>query len=260
MVSANPIISMQAVQKSYGDLLVLDNLGLQVQTSQKIALIGPSGSGKSTILRVLMTLERVDSGQVFIDGQNVWKMDRKGRQVSADSRHLRHIRSKVGMVFQQFNLFPHMSVLENLTVAPIRVLGLSREVAKERSLSLLETVGLMDKIEAYPAQLSGGQKQRVAIARALAMQPKIMLFDEVTSALDPELVGEVLNVLKMLARESNITMLIVTHQMRFAQDIADRVVFLEQGRIVEDGTPEIIFSNPKQERTREFLSSILDGG
>ena len=161
------------------------------------------------------------------------------------------------MVFQQFNLFPHMTVLKNLTVAPMRVLGLSQETARERALALLKKVGLLDKIDAYPAQLSGGQKQRVAIARALAMQPRIMLFDEVTSALDPELVGEVLQVLEMLAQESDITMLIVTHHMGFAQDIADRVVFLDQGRIVEDAAPEIIFSQPRKARTRKFLGSIL---
>ena len=206
---------MRRVRKSYGDLLVLDDLDLQVPPSQKLALIGPSGSGKSTILRILMTLERVDSGQVLIDGEAVWKRDHRGRHVPAGSRRLREIRSKVGMVFQQFNLFPHMTVLKNLTVAPMRVLGLSREIARERALALLEKVGLMDKIDAYPAQLSGGQKQRVAIARALAMQPRIMLFDEVTSALDPELVGEVLQVLEMLAQESDITMLIVTHHMGF---------------------------------------------
>ncbi len=255
--SPNPIISMQRVRKSYGELLVLDDLDLQVPPSQKLALIGPSGSGKSTILRVLMTLERVDSGQVFIDGQAVWEQDRGGRQVPAGSRRLREIRSKVGMVFQQFNLFPHMTVLKNLTVAPMRVLGLSQESARGRALALLEKVGLLDKIEAYPAQLSGGQKQRVAIARALAMQPRIMLFDEVTSALDPELVGEVLQVLEMLAQESDITMLIVTHHMGFARDIADRVVFLDRGRIVEDAAPKIIFSQPREARTRKFLGSIL---
>ena len=255
--SPNPIISMQRVRKSYGELLVLDDLDLQVPPSQKLALIGPSGSGKSTILRVLMTLERVDSGQVFIDGQAVWEQDRGGRQVPAGSRRLREIRSKVGMVFQQFNLFPHMTVFKNLTVAPMRVLGLSQESARGRALALLEKVGLLDKIEAYPAQLSGGQKQRVAIARALAMQPRIMLFDEVTSALDPELVGEVLQVLEMLAQESDITMLIVTHHMGFARDIADRVVFLDRGRIVEDAAPKIIFSQPREARTRKFLGSIL---
>ena len=254
---ASPIIRMRNVRKSYGDLVVLKDLELDVRASERIALIGASGSGKSTILRILMTLEGVDSGAVEIDGESLWTTTNNGRAVPANAKDLRAIRSKVGMVFQQFNLFPHKNVLANLTEAPIRVLRLSKEEARERAVDLLAMVGLSDKIEAYPSQLSGGQKQRVAIARALAMQPKIMLFDEVTSALDPELVGEVLNVLRKLARESSTTMLIVTHHMRFAQDIADRVVFLDQGTILEDGTPEVIFSHPSQPRTREFLRSIL---
>ncbi len=254
----DPILEIRRVRKSYGDLLVLDDLDLAAAPSEKVALIGPSGSGKSTILRLLMTLERVDSGEIRIEGESVWATLRKGRQVSADERHLRKIRRKVGMIFQQFNLFPHMNVLRNLTEAPVRVLGLSKEEARGRALELLELIGLTDKVYAYPAQLSGGQKQRVAIARALAMRPRIMLFDEVTSALDPELVGEVLNVLRRLARESDITMLIVTHHMRFAQEIADRVVFLEAGRIVEAGLPEVIFSRPHHPRTREFLKSVLE--
>ena len=254
---ASPIIRMRNVRKSYGDLVILKDLELDVRASERIALIGPSGSGKSTILRILMTLEGVDSGAVEIDGESLWTTTNNGRAAPANAKDLRAIRSKVGMVFQQFNLFPHKNVLANLTEAPIRVLRLSKEEARERAVDLLAMVGLSDKIEAYPSQLSGGQKQRVAIARALAMQPKIMLFDEVTSALDPELVGEVLNVLRKLARESSTTMLIVTHHMRFAQDIADRVVFLDQGTILEDGTPEVIFSHPSQPRTREFLRSIL---
>ncbi len=257
-LQVDPILRMQRVRKSYGDLLVLDDLDLEVAPSEKIALIGPSGSGKSTILRILMTLEKVDSGEIQIEGESVWTHLQKGRQVPANERHLRKIRRKVGMIFQQFNLFPHMNVLRNLTEAPVRVLGLSKEEARGRALELLALIGLTDKIDAYPAQLSGGQKQRVAIARALAMRPTIMLFDEVTSALDPELVGEVLNVLRRLARDSDITMLIVTHHMRFAQDIADRVVFLDAGRIVEEGLPEVIFSRPNQPRTREFLKSVLE--
>ena len=205
-----------------------------------------------------MTLERIDSGEIEIDGENVWTMTKNDRQVPANEAHLRRIRHRVGMVFQHFNLFPHMNVVRNLTEAPIRVLGLSKQEARVRAVELLKMVGLTDKINAFPAQLSGGQKQRVAIARALAMQPKIMLFDEVTSALDPELVGEVLNVLRRLAHESAITMLIVTHHMRFAQDIADRVVFVEGGEIIEDNVPGAIFSSPNHPRTREFLKSILD--
>lgn len=253
-----PIIRMRQVRKSYGDLLVLQDLNVDVFPSQKVALIGASGSGKSTILRILMTLERIDAGTVEIDGEPVWPMTREGREALSDMAHLRNIRSKVGMVFQQFNLFPHMNVLRNVTEAPMHVLGLSKEAARERALTLLDMVSLSDKVNAYPAQLSGGQKQRVAIARALAMQPKIMLFDEVTSALDPELIGEVLTVLRRLARESEMTMLIVTHEIGFARDIADRVLFLENGRILEDDTPELIFSHPKHPRTKAFLGTILE--
>ena len=257
-VVLSPILRMRQVRKSYGKLVVLKHLDLDVYPSQKIALIGPSGSGKSTILRILMTLEDIDSGLVEIDGQSVWNSVHHGRATPTDSRRLREIRGKVGMVFQHFNLFPHMNVLRNLTEAPTRVLGLSRDEARDRAVGLLRTVGLNDKIGAFPSQLSGGQKQRVAIARALAMQPTIMLFDEVTSALDPELVGEVLSVLRDLAHHGNMTMLIVTHHMRFAQEIADRVLFLEAGEILEDDTPGIIFSDPKQPRTREFLKTILE--
>ena len=202
---------MRQVRKSYGELVVLKQLDLDVYPSQKIALIGPSGSGKSTILRILMTLEEIDSGQVEIEGQSVWTHAGNSKAPPTDTKRLREIRGKVGMVFQHFNLFPHMNVLRNLTEAPTRVLGLSRDEARDRAVDLLRTVGLEDKISAYPSQLSGGQKQRVAIARALAMQPKIMLFDEVTSALDPELVGEVLNVLRDLAHQGEMTMMIVTH-------------------------------------------------
>lgn len=252
-----PIIRMYGIRKSFGNLTILQNLDLEITPGQKLALIGPSGSGKSTILRILMTLEKIDAGRIEIYGQPVWKMKRKGREVPADNAHLRKIRRNVGMVFQHFNLFPHMNVLRNVTEAPIRVLGLSQTEAKQRAKDLLDMVGLSEKMTAYPAQLSGGQKQRVAIARALAMQPKIMLFDEVTSALDPELVGEVLNVLRSLAHEQEMTMLVVTHEIGFAREIADRVVFMEKGFIVEDDIPETIFTNPKQERTRDFLRAVL---
>ena len=252
-----PIIQMQGVRKNFGTMTVLRGLDLEVPPSQKVALIGPSGSGKSTILRILMTLEKIDSGTVLIDGENPWRMRKDGREVPSDFAHLRKVRGKISMVFQQFNLFPHMNVLRNVTEAPVHVLGLSKQEAAQRAMQLLEMVGLRDKMDAHPAQLSGGQKQRVAIARALAMQPKIMLFDEVTSALDPELVGEVLNVLRRLARETDMTMLIVTHQMNFAQEIADRVVFLEGGCVLEDAAPDVIFSHPSQPRTQEFLRSIL---
>jgi len=255
---SQPVIRMRNVCKSFGGLKVLRNLDLEVEAFQKVALIGPSGSGKSTILRTLMAIEKIDTGTIEIEGESLWTMTQNGKEDPVTPAQLRKIRGKMGMVFQQFNLFPHMTVLKNITEAPTHVLHLSSEQAEERALKLLDWVGLSDKITAYPDQLSGGQKQRVAIARALAMRPKIMLFDEVTSALDPELVGEVLNVLRRLAHEREMTMLIVTHEMKFAQDIADRVIFMDEGRIIEEGKPETVFSNPKKERTREFLKNILE--
>lgn len=252
-----PIIRMHRVCKSFGGRAVLRDLDLEISAGQKVALIGPSGSGKSTILRILMALEKIDSGHAEIAGESIWTMIRSAREVAADRAHLHRIRSHVGMVFQHFNLFPHMNVLRNVIEAPIHVLGLSAIEANQRALELLKLVGLEDKVDAYPAQLSGGEKQRVAIARALAMRPEIMLFDEVTSALDPELVGEVLSVLRELAHQTDMTMLIVTHEVRFAREIADRVVFMEDGRVVEDDRPEVIFSEPKQERTRKFLRAVL---
>ena len=258
MSGDDTIVGMRGVDKRFGDEVVLDALDLEVARGERLAIIGGSGSGKSTILRILMTLEGIDGGRVEIDGEPVFTMARDGREAPASEAHLRRIRKKVGMVFQQFNLFPHFTALGNVTEAPRRVLGLSREAAEERGRALLGRVGLAEKADAYPARLSGGQQQRVAIARALAMRPEVMLFDEVTSGLDPELVGEVLDVLRELAREGETTMLIVTHQMRFAREIADRVVFLEGGRIAEEGRPEEIFTEPKRERTREFLRSVLE--
>ncbi|MFQ5509052.1 MAG: ectoine/hydroxyectoine ABC transporter ATP-binding protein EhuA [Leptospirillia bacterium] len=255
--TAPPMVRLRGVTLRYGDQTVLDGLDLAIPAGQKLAIIGPSGAGKSTILRLIMTLEQPDTGALEIGGEPAWTMTRKGREVAADAAHLRRVRGRVGMVFQQFNLFPHMTVLRNVTEAPRRVRGLSRETAEREALALLERVGLSDKVDAFPAQLSGGQQQRVAVARALAMHPDVMLFDEVTSALDPELVGEVLSVLRGLAREKNMTMAIVTHEIAFARDIADRVVFMEDGRIVEAGPPEVIFTRPKKERTRRFLKSIL---
>jgi polar amino acid transport system ATP-binding protein len=266
--SGDAVVRMRGVEKRFGDEVVLDSLDLNVAAGEKLAIIGTSGSGKSTVLRILMTLEGIEGGRVEIDGEPVFTMRKNGREVAASEAHLRKIRRKVGMVFQHFNLFPHMTALGNVVEAPRRVLGLSREEAETRGRELLDRVGLAEKAGAYPARLSGGQQQRVAIARALAMRPRILLFDEVTSGLDPELVGEVLDVLRELAAEGEAgegegeerTMLIVTHQMRFARDIADRVVFLEQGRIVEEGTPEAIFTEPREARTREFLQSVLDAG
>jgi polar amino acid transport system ATP-binding protein len=251
-------IQMRGVEKRYGELRVLQGLDLDVRTGEKLALIGPSGSGKSTILRILMTLEDIQQGEILIEGDPLWKSV-NGKPVRAEKSELQKIRTKIGMVFQHFNLFPHMSVLRNLTEAPIHVRKMPVAQAEEIARDLLGKVGLADKADAWPAQLSGGQKQRVAIARALAMQPDIMLLDEVTSALDPEVVGEVLDVLRDLAHDSGMTMLLVTHEMGFAREIADRVVFMDGGRIVESGPPERIFNEPREERTRTFLQRVLRG-
>jgi polar amino acid transport system ATP-binding protein len=209
---------------------------------------------------MLMTLERIDGGVIEIEGEPLTHMQKNGELVLADERHLRRVRGKIGMVFQHFNLFPHMTALENCMEAPLHVLGMSKQEARERARDLLEMVGLADKTEHYPSQLSGGQQQRVAIARALAMRPKVMLFDEVTSALDPELVGEVLNVIRALGSEHNLTMLMVTHQMGFAREFADRVCFFYQGKIAEQGPPDQLFAAPRNERTRQFLSAVLEAG
>jgi polar amino acid transport system ATP-binding protein len=253
-----PILRLRSVSKSYGPLQVLRDIDLDVAPLQRVAIIGPSGSGKTTLLRVVMTLERPEEGTIEVEGELLGLKRVGDRLIRDDERHLRQVRGKIGMVFQHFNLFPHMTALDNITEAPIRVLGLSNGEARERALELLSMVGLQEKAQAYPRELSGGQQQRVAIARALAMRPKIMLFDEVTSALDPELVGEVLLVVRRLARESGMTMLIVTHEMSFAREISDRVIFMENGRIVEDSTPEQIFTNPASERTRAFLRAVLE--
>ena len=256
-MSDAPIIRVSDLRKAYGPLQVLRGMNLDVARGEKLSIIGPSGSGKSTLLRLLMTLEKPSGGRIEVDGEPLWTMSRAGGEVPADAAHIRALRAKVGMVFQHFNLFPHMTALQNVTLAPVKVLGLSKAEAKERGERLLRSVGLGDKLNAYPAKLSGGQKQRVAIARALAMQPAIMLFDEVTSALDPELVGEVLNVLRDLAHEHDITMLLVTHEMAFAQEISDRVIFMDEGRVVEAGAPDRIFNTPAEERTRRFLRAVL---
>ena len=253
-----PIVRLRKVNKSYGDLRVLRDLDIEVARGERLAVIGPSGSGKSTLLRLLMTLERPDSGLIEVDGDPLWEVERDGRQAPADERRLRRVRGKVGMVFQHFNLFPHMKALENVALAPMRVLGMSRQETEARGRELLGMVGLEGKVDAYPAQLSGGQKQRVAIARALAAQPRVMLFDEVTSALDPELVGEVLNVLRQLAQDTDMTMIVVTHEMNFAREIADRVAFFDHGSVVEDDTPDVIFTTPRHERTREFLRAVIE--
>jgi len=257
---AEPIIRIDSIRKSFGDLTVLDNLSFDVAPGEKLALIGPSGSGKTTILRILMTLEPISGGHIEICGEHLYHMKRGGALVPADEAHLHRMRSHVGMVFQHFNLFPHKSVLDNVTLAPILTKGEPRARAEARALELLEMVGLADKAKSMPAQLSGGQKQRAAIARALALKPRIMLFDEVTSALDPELVEEVLLVMKRLAAETDMTMLLVTHEMGFAHEFADRVLFFDRGQIVEEGPPEQLFREPTQERTQVFLRKIIAAG
>ncbi|WP_304664971.1 ectoine/hydroxyectoine ABC transporter ATP-binding protein EhuA [Stutzerimonas zhaodongensis] len=251
------MVQFRDVSKHFGDLTVLNHLDLDVRTGEKVAIIGPSGSGKSTLLRALMTLEDIDEGVIMVDDEPLTHMpDTNGELVRANARHLRRVRGKVGMVFQSFNLFPHMSTRQNVMEAPVQVLGLSKKEARERAEELLAMVGLDDKLDHYPSQLSGGQQQRVAIARALAMRPKVMLFDEVTSALDPELCGEVLNVIRRLGEAHSLTMLMVTHQMGFAREFADRVCFFNEGRIHEQGTPDELFGNPQETRTQEFLSAV----
>ncbi|WP_333684290.1 ectoine/hydroxyectoine ABC transporter ATP-binding protein EhuA [Pontibaca methylaminivorans] len=258
---SEPIITFDDVSKRFGAVTVLDGLDFNVAEGEKVTIIGPSGSGKSTILRILMTLEPISGGTVWVDGEPLWhEQAADGSLKRPSERHMRHMRTKLGMVFQSFNLFPHMSVLRNITEAPVQVLKLSKAQARERAGDLLEMVGMSDHRDKFPNQLSGGQQQRVAIARALAMRPKIMLFDEPTSALDPELVGEVQEVIRRLADAHDLTMLMVTHEMRFAREISDRICFIDKGRIIEDGPPEAIFSNPREERTREFLGALIGEG
>jgi len=250
-----PLIRFQDVTKRYGHLTVLDNFCFDVAPGEKVTLIGPSGSGKSTVLRILMTLEPFQEGTLHLAGMSYHQDNGRGRFLASEA-HLRQIRTHVGMVFQSFNLFPHMTVLRNVVEAPTRVLGLGRAEAECRAVDLLRMVGLSEKKDHYPSQLSGGQQQRVAIARALAMRPRVLLFDEPTSALDPELVGEVLKVMRSLADEGR-TMLVVTHEMGFAREVANRVVFVHQGRIEEDGSPDEVFASQKSPRFQKFLSSII---
>ena len=259
-MTAAPMVRFDKVTKSYGPLTVLDSLDLDIGRGEKVAIIGPSGSGKTTVLRMLMTLEKIDGGAIFVDGEPLTHMERNGKLVSTDKAHIRRVRAKIGMVFQSFNLFPHMTAMQNCIEAPTTVLGLSKRDAEERAAGLLDMVGLSAKKDHYPSQLSGGQQQRVAIARALAMRPKVMLFDEVTSALDPELVGEVLQVIRKLGQEHDLTMLMVTHQMGFAREFADRVCFFYAGKICEQGEPKSFFANPQNERTRQFLRAVLEAG
>ncbi|ADL43027.1 ABC transporter related [Caldicellulosiruptor obsidiansis OB47] len=250
------MIITKDIVKYFGHNLVLDRVSLEVDRGEVVVIIGPSGSGKSTFLRCLNHLERINSGYIEIDGFVIEDKVLNEKHKKHSSKEIARFCSQIGMVFQRFNLFPHMTALENVIVGPVVVNKMKKEEAVELGMKLLEKVGLRDKAGFYPSQLSGGQQQRVAIARALAMKPKVMLFDEPTSALDPELVGEVLNVMKELAREG-MTMLVVTHEMGFAREVANRIVFMDKGKIVEEGLPEEIFTNPKQERTRQFLQKIL---
>ena len=252
-----PIVRFEQVTKAFGELVVLRELDFDVAPSEKVTIVGPSGSGKTTILRVLMTLEKPNDGVIYVEGEPLWHQEKNGALVEADEKHLRKVRGKIGMVFQHFNLFPHMTALRNVYEAPVQVRGIKKEKAIAQAEDLLAKVGLADKRDQYPSQLSGGQKQRVAIARALAMRPKVMLFDEVTSALDPELVGEVLGVIRELAEEGEMAMLLVTHEMGFAREVSDRVVFFDNGQVVEQGDPEQIFDNPQNPRTKSFLGATL---
>jgi polar amino acid transport system ATP-binding protein len=254
-----PIIKFDNVVKRFGSVTILDSLNFSVRKGEKVTIIGPSGSGKSTVLRILMTLETINGGVIYVDGKPLWHEEKNNQLVPAGEAHLRTMRKEMGMVFQQFNLFPHMTVRRNVTEAPMHVLRLSKEKAARRAEKYLDLVGLSDHADKFPSQLSGGQQQRVAIARALAMHPNIMLFDEPTSALDPELVGEVLNVIQRLAGEHDLTMLLVTHEMQFAKKISDRVCFFDKGRIVEEGPPEEIMATPREPRTQEFLKAFIDG-
>ncbi len=244
--ASQPIVDIRHVHKNFGALKALNNVSMSMNLGEKVVIIGPSGSGKSTLLRSINKLETVDSGTIIVDGQDI----------NAPTTDINKLRMELGMVFQSFNLFPHKTVLENLTLAPIKLKGLSKPEADAIAIKLLDKVGISDKAHAYPAQLSGGQQQRVAIARALAMTPKIMLFDEPTSALDPEMIGEVLDVMVTLAKEG-MTMAVVTHEMGFAREVADRVVFMDHGAIIEQGTPEHFFTSPEHDRTKLFLSQIL---
>ncbi len=255
--TAPELLRFDRVSKSYGRLRVLREVTIGVDRGEVVCIIGPSGAGKSTLLRCVNHLEPIDDGTIFFEGAPVYRYMREGRTVIDPERRVEAIRVQIGMVFQSFNLFPHLTALGNIIEAPVHVLREPAPVARERGLALLRKVGLAEKATAFPHQISGGQQQRVAIARALAMRPKLMLFDEATSALDPELVGEVLRVMRQLATEG-MTMLVVTHEMDFARDVADRVVFMADGAVVEEGSPEEVFSAPRNPRTRQFLQTVLD--
>jgi len=257
-VSTNGLVMhAQNVVKRFGRLEVLKGISLDVHHGEVVCIIGPSGSGKTTFIRCINHLERIDSGRIFVNGHLIGYRERNGKLVEDTERNIARQRAEIGMVFQRFNLFPHKTALQNVTEAPIHVRGLRESDAVAQGKSLLERVGLGDKFSTYPGKLSGGQQQRVAIARALAMNPSLMLFDEATSALDPEVIGEVLDVMKSLAVDMGTTMIVVTHEMGFAREVADRVAMMDDGRIVEEAPPSEFFDNPKEERTKRFLSKIL---
>lgn len=251
-------IVFQDVSKRFGKNIVLNDLNFEVAKGERVTLIGPSGSGKTTILRLLMTLEELSGGFIYVDGDPLTHTkNAAGKRIAMKPKEVSRIRKRIGMVFQQFNLFPNMSVIENITEAPIHVLGQSKDEAREKAKGLLDQVGLRDKADEHPTRLSGGQQQRVAIARALAMEPEILLLDEVTSALDPELVGDVLGVLRDVANTTAITMLLVTHEMQFARDVSHRVMMFDSGHIIEEAEPDAMFSDPQHERTKKFLQAVL---
>ncbi|MBS6846985.1 MAG: amino acid ABC transporter ATP-binding protein [Ruminococcus sp.] len=252
------MLEVKNLSKSFGRLNVLKDISFEVEKGQVVAIIGPSGSGKSTLLRCINQLEKADGGLINVCGVSMLAPDDKGNCVYAPPKTLRDIRLKIGLVFQNFNLFPHMNVLRNITEAPVRVLKMSKKDAEQKGLELLEKMGLKEKSNAYPCELSGGQQQRVSIARSLALNPDILFFDEPTSALDPELTGEILKVIRELADE-NMTMVIVTHEMAFARDVANYVLFMDGGVIIEEGTPEDVFSNTSNERTKQFLQRFNNG-
>ena len=245
-MDAPDLVTLAGVRKSFGENVVLDGIDLEVGSGAAVVVAGPSGSGKSTMLRCINGLEPIDAGEIVFDG----------RQVQADGREIYGIRAQIGMVFQQFNLFPHMTVLQNITLAPLEVAGDGASDAKDQARELLDRVGIPEKADDYPADLSGGQQQRVAIARALAVRPKLMLFDEPTSALDPEMIREVLDVMRDLAREG-MTMVVVTHEMGFAREVCDRIVFIDEGRVVEEGTPDEFFNETRSDRAKEFVDKII---
>jgi polar amino acid transport system ATP-binding protein len=250
------MVSIRDVHKQFGSLEVLRGVSMDVQSGEVVCVIGPSGSGKTTLLRCINFLEKYQSGRILVDGQLVGYREKNGKLSPAPEREIARVRAATAMVFQQFNLFPHMTALRNVTFGPMKVRKVDKKTAEARGRELLDRVGLSDKANSYPNQLSGGQQQRVAIARALAMEPKVMLFDEVTSALDPELVGEVLAVMRDLAESTGVTMIVVTHEMQFAREVADRVVFMDNGVIVEQNRPVQLFDNPESDRLRSFLSRL----